>query len=566
MKVTERIRLKIREDVQTTPIEVTRSSSDVADEEQFFFTQLDDQDETKEQILQRKKQSREKAAEWVANQELSSLKPSIKKFTKIDGNTTAYSLHGIKANARIRVEQDADLVLKNLKIKILGQPHDDVLLTTDSRFRHYKANEDRIILKDGLLFRRYYGETGSVKYYEILIPKQLVNEVLRSLHGEFGKHPGTTKTIIVYRQKYYYPRMAQLVKEWVMSCEKCIRELKINPQLTLLLLKNPNEHINAPEDAIQIDLVPELQPSGGYENIVTAMDVFSRFLFAYPTSNQDATTIAKVIINIMMKHAYLPKTLFSDKCTAFTSHVIKEVAGVLGITLKHATTKHAQTIGLLERSHASIKQSVKIETGERTSLWHEYISIAVLNYNTSYHSIIGSEPSRVFHGRIPYNIVDLKMGIRPQKTSSPDSEIAQDVLEQTEAIFQDVRKNAMQVYIKYKAYYDKKANASKLKQSEYVYILQPKADHLGSKIPFTDFRWIGPYIIEKVLPNNNYLVRKIGTNKTQILHRMICVNSHPASQYQTHQSHHANGNQTRKLSLNMMIYTPEHGSVNMTSQ
>ena len=59
-----------------------------------------------------------------------------------------------------------------------------------------------------------------------------------------------------------------------------------------------------------------------------------------------------------------------------------------------------------------------------------------------------------------------------------------------------------------------------MKQSDYVYILQPKADHQGSKIPFTDFRWIGPSIIEKVLLNNNYLVRKIGTNKTQILHRM----------------------------------------------
>ena len=33
LKVTERIRLKIREDVQTTPIEVTTSSSDIADEE-----------------------------------------------------------------------------------------------------------------------------------------------------------------------------------------------------------------------------------------------------------------------------------------------------------------------------------------------------------------------------------------------------------------------------------------------------------------------------------------------------------------------------------------------------
>ena len=122
----------------------------------------------------------------------------------------------------------------------------------------------------------------------------------------------------------------------------------------------------------------------------------------------------------MTKHAYLPTTIFSDKGTAYTSHVIKEVAGVLGITLKHAITKHAQTIGLLERSRASIKQSLKIETGERRSLWHNYISIAVLNYNTSDHSSIGCEPSRVFHGRIPYNILDLKMGNSPQKASSPD--------------------------------------------------------------------------------------------------------------------------------------------------
>ena len=196
------------------------------------------------------------------------------------------------------------------------------------------------------------------------------------------------------------------------------------------------------------------------------------------------------------------------------------MAGVLGITLKHATTKHAHTIWLLERSHASIKQGLKIETGERRSLWHKYVSIAVLNYNTSYHASIGCEPSRVIHGRIPYNTLDLKMGIRPQKIPSPDSQIAQDVLEQTEIIFQDVRKNAMQAYIKYKAYYDKKANASKLRHADYVFILQPKADHQGSKIPVTDFHWMGPYIIEKVLPNNSFLVRKVGTNKTQIFHRM----------------------------------------------
>ena len=125
---------------------------------------------------------------------------------------------------------------------------------------------------------------------------------------------------------------------------------------------------------MQIDLVLELPPSSGSENIVTAMDVFSRCSFAYPTSNQDAKTVVKVLIDIMTKHLYLTTTLISDKGTACTSHVIKVVAGVLGITLKHA-----RTIGLLQQSHASMKQTLKIETGQWRSLWQKYVNIAVLN-------------------------------------------------------------------------------------------------------------------------------------------------------------------------------------------
>ena len=103
--------------------------------------------------------------------------------------------------------------------------------------------------------------------------------------------------------------MTQLIREWVLSSEQCLREARINPRLTGPPLQNPNEYITAPEDAMQIDLVPGLPPSGGYENIVTAIDVFSHYLFAYPTSNQDAKTVAKVIFNIMTKYAYLPTTL-----------------------------------------------------------------------------------------------------------------------------------------------------------------------------------------------------------------------------------------------------------------
>ena len=120
------------------------------------------------------------------------------------------------------------------------------------------------------------------------------------------------------------------------------------------------------------------------------------------------------------------------------SRVTKEVAGVLGTTLKHNTTKHPQTIGLLERSHASINQALKIETGERRSLWHKNFSTAVLSYKTSYHTTIGCEPSRVFHGRFPYSTLDIKLGKRPQQAPIPTLQIAQDVLNQREMIYEDV--------------------------------------------------------------------------------------------------------------------------------
>ena len=136
LKVTEKIRLKIREDIHTTPIEVTTSSSDVADEEQLFFTHADDGKESEEQTLERKEQSRQNAKQWAPNGESPALKTSVKEFTKIDRNTMSYSVNGIKANARIRVEQDVDLVLKNMKLKILGQPYDEVLILTDSRYKY----------------------------------------------------------------------------------------------------------------------------------------------------------------------------------------------------------------------------------------------------------------------------------------------------------------------------------------------------------------------------------------------------------------------------------------------
>ena len=133
---------------------------------------------------------------------------------------------------------------------------------------------------------------------------------------------------------------------------------------------------------------------------------------------------------------------------------------------------------------------------------------------------MGCEPSRIFHGRIRYSILDHKLGLKANPTILPTTDFAEKFLPTTNANFnQRHKKNIKQSYLKYKEYYDRKDKAAPLKQNDLCYFLKPIADHQGSKIPFREFRWIGPYIIEKVLPNDSYIGRKLNFNKTQILQK-----------------------------------------------
>ena len=75
------------------------------------------------------------------------------------------------------------------------------------------------------------------------------------------------------------------------------------------------------EDAMQIDLLPNLPPSGGYQKDLTANDVFSRYMFAYLLTDASAINVAKVLIDILTKHADLPTKLNNDKGTSFTSTI-----------------------------------------------------------------------------------------------------------------------------------------------------------------------------------------------------------------------------------------------------
>ena len=158
------------------------------------------------------------------------------------------------------------------------------------------------------------------------------------------------------------------------------------------------------------------------------------------------------------------------------------------------------------------RENLKMTSGEYCRQWNKYLPLAVLNYNTTYHTSIGCDPTRVFHGRIPFNILDHKLGLNPNEKSLPTTEFAEELQRRTQILIDQTKRNFMQPYLKYKESYDCKARAALLKEKDFCFVLQPKAGNQGSKIPFRDFRWVGPYVVQKALPNDSYIVRNTNTN------------------------------------------------------
>ena len=348
----DKLVMKVREDVQTLSIEINVQSAGVSQEEQIFYT--NDDDETEEQYWARKEAIRKNPAIDEPAVTIQTL------FTKLSKQQPEIQVRLRKTN-QIIFEQSKDAVLQQLKAKLLYEEYSENVLQQDARYRHYAGNLERIVVKEEILTRQYFDKTGNVKYNQILLPQNLLQELLQSLHGTAHKHPGISKTLQEIRQRYYYPNMAKYVKKWVEGCEQCARDKRVpNTTITPELLYLPEWDLG-PEDATQIDILPNLPPS-------------------------------------------LPTTLITDKRTAFTSTTIAEITQSLGITLKCPTTKHPQTIGKLERTHASLKTNLKKACGEYPRQWHKYLPIAVFNHNTSYHASIGCEPTKIFHGRVPYNI------------------------------------------------------------------------------------------------------------------------------------------------------------------
>ena len=97
------------------------------------------------------------------------------------------------------------------------------------------------------------------------------------------------------RQKYYFPSIANKKAERMSNLRR--RQNIYNSHFKPELISLPVWNL-VPEDVMQTDLLPKHPPSGSCETIITAIDLISRYAFAFLVSDPTAFNTAHEFLTI----------------------------------------------------------------------------------------------------------------------------------------------------------------------------------------------------------------------------------------------------------------------------
>ncbi|GFX37250.1 retrovirus-related Pol polyprotein from transposon 412 [Trichonephila clavipes] len=154
--------------------------------------------------------------------------------------------------------------------------------------KRYWAFWDYLHLRNGILYRKWESDDGKTFRWQLILPETRVSTVLKELHGSLT-------------------------------------------------------------GAFDI-LGPFPRSSDGNNKILLVKDYFTKWPEAYPISDQEASTVAEVLVQHWISRFGILLQLNSDQGRNFDSAVCKRLCEILAIDKTRTTALHPQSDGMVERS------------------------------------------------------------------------------------------------------------------------------------------------------------------------------------------------------------------------
>ncbi|TYZ69122.1 hypothetical protein PybrP1_010231, partial [[Pythium] brassicae (nom. inval.)] len=282
----------------------------------------------------------------------------------------------------------------------------------DDEFKSVWANNDKANSKftkeSDLLFVK---SANPVKRLCVPADDRLRTRVISECHDSpTAAHPGSRRTFLRCAQWYYWKTMQQDIKEYVKSCETCVRWKHDHQRKNGLLMPIP-----IPDrcwQVVSMDFITGLPKSGEFDAILTIVDKLSkRAKYTAVRSTDDAPAVARTVFDVVVRHHGLPDVIISD-------HSLRCMVSYQG-------SDWAEQLGTIEYAHATL---VSASTG--------------------------FSPFEVDTGRKERSA--WQSTLDPNTTEKTTAEYARVFAEEKQKIICEARKNLLKAQASQKKYYDEK--------------------------------------------------------------------------------------------------------------
>ena len=219
----------------------------------------------------------------------------------------------------------------------------------------------------------------------------------------------------------------------------------------------------------------------------------------------DATRVAKLFMNEVVRLHGLPKTIVSDRDTKFTSYFWKTLWHLLGTKLAYSTAYHPQTDGQTEVVNRSLGNLLRCLVKDNTANLDLLLPRAEFAYNNSINRSTGKSTFEIVHGYKPRKPLDLV----PLPTHARISESAESFAQHITSLHYDIVKKLKESNDSYKQSANSSRRYKEFKVNDRVVVrLRPerlsfgttKKLHARSAGPFRILRRCGPNAYEVELP------------------------------------------------------------------
>ena len=196
---------------------------------------------------------------------------------------------------------------------------------------------------------------------KIIVLTNLQTTVITLLHkGHYAINKMTMAA-----KHFWWPKLSEAIQRKCDSCIPCKlsgKNLKPNIPKTE---QNCSPLLSAPNEEILLDLIGPITEENRRFYILLSTDRFSK----WPAASLCKSTDGKTVVNFLQQYIQLngiPKTIRTDKASAFTGHYFREFCKTNFISLIYGTPYIHTPAGLVERGVRTLKENLltNIKAGE----------------------------------------------------------------------------------------------------------------------------------------------------------------------------------------------------------